>query len=74
MGKAKCEENRGISVAINLFNKHANAIRKAENRADSEQVKKILLAGLLACQEAIVKLVRVQGRHQKKCDECKQGD
>jgi ubiquitin C-terminal hydrolase len=74
MGKANCEENREFSQAINLNNKHAKALRKAENSAGSGEVKRILLAGLLACQEAVVKLVRMQGRHQKRCDECKKGD
>jgi hypothetical protein len=74
MGKANCKENREFSQAINLYNKHTKALRKAENSAGSDQVKRILLAGSHACQEAIVKLTRMQGRHQKRCDECKKGD
>ena len=74
MSKASCRENREISEAIKLMNRHAHATRKAENRSESDQVKKILLADLLACQEAIVKLVRIEGRHQKWCEECYQGD
>jgi hypothetical protein len=70
MGKARCGENREFSKAIDLNKRHANALRKAEDSAGSGQVKKILLTGLLGCKEAIVKLVRMQGRHQQRCDEC----
>jgi hypothetical protein len=74
MSKASCEENREISEAIKLINRHAKAVRKAENHTESEPVKKILLADMLACQEAIVKLVRIESRHQKRCEECNQAD
>jgi hypothetical protein len=70
MSKASCKENREFTVAITLNRKHAAELRKAGNRAGGE-VKKILLGGLVGCQEAIVRLVRMQGRHQKKCDECR---
>ena len=73
MSRASCKKNREFSEAINLNNKHSEALRKAENSARSDEVKRILLAGFLACQEAIVKLTRMQGRHQKRCDECKRG-
>lgn len=73
MGRASCEQNREFGEAINLNSKHAKALHKAENSAGSGQVKKILLAGLLGCREAIVKLERMQGRHQKRCDECQNG-
>jgi hypothetical protein len=71
MGSARCEENREFPKAINLINKHANALRKAENTAESGQVKRILLSALVGCEEAVVELVRMQGQHQKKCDDCK---
>jgi hypothetical protein len=70
MSKASCEENREFSVAIKLNRKHAAELRKAGSKAGGE-VKKILLGGLVGCQEAIVRLLRMQGRHQKKCEECK---
>jgi hypothetical protein len=73
MGKASCEENQDFSKAINLNKKHANTLRKAEKNAGSGQVRKILLGGLIASQEATVKLARMQDRHQKMCDECQKG-
>ena len=73
MGKARCAANREFTQAIKLFTKHAGVLRRAEKSADDGQVEKILLSGLLCCQEAIVKLVRMQGRHQKSCAECRKG-
>ena len=73
MGKARCKENQEFTLAIQLFKKHEGALRKAEKSAEAEQVEKILLSGMLCCEEAIVKLVRAQGRHQKSCEGCKKG-
>lgn len=73
MGKARCGENREFTQAIQLFSKHATALRKAEKGADNGNVEKILLSGLLCCQEGIVKLLRMQGKHKKGCEECRKG-
>lgn len=73
MGKARCRGNKEFTQAIKLFRKHEVALRKAEKSADEEQVEKMLLGGMLCCEEAIVKLVRAQGRHQKSCGECAKG-
>jgi hypothetical protein len=73
MGRARCSENKEFAQAIKLFKKHEVALRKAEKSADEEQVEKILLSGMLCCEEAVVKLARAQWRHQKTCEECRKG-
>ena len=73
MGKARCAENKELTRAIKLFKKHADELRKAEKSAEDGQVEKLFLSGVVACKEAIVKLVRMQGRHQKMCEECLKG-
>ena len=56
MGSARCEENREFPKAINLINKHANALRKAENTAESGQVMQKMGA------ESVVDLVTMAVR------------
>ena len=70
MRKTNCKENLEFSKEISLNNKQARALQDALKSTRNSQVKKILLSGHLACQEATVWLERMLIRHQKKCDKC----